>query len=187
MITRRGVLHGTAAATIVAAAPCTAQALNDMPVTLAEAANRFAPLHPQFAIALELLVEVGEPIEGGQGPLGRRRIVPITGGQFRGRGLSGRVLPGGADRQTIRADAIRELDATYELEADDGTILMVRNRVIVDDQRAPPGESRYARSVVTVAAPAGAHEWLNRRILLGTLNSLRPQVPQVFLRFFVVE
>ena len=35
--------------------------------------------------------------EVGETPHGRRRIVPITGGSFRGERLSGRVLPGGAD------------------------------------------------------------------------------------------
>lgn len=187
MVARRGILHGTAAATLVAAVPCKSGGPSGTPVSLDDAARRFPPLHPQFAIALEVIVDVGEAIEAGEGPFGRRRIVPIIGGQFRGRGLSGRVLPGGADRQTIRADGIRELDAIYELAADDGTVLLVRNRVIVDDQPAPPGKSRYARSVVSVAAPAGAHDWLNRRVLLGTLDSLRPAMPQVFLRFFVVD
>lgn len=144
---------------------------------------------PDFStnIAMELLVETGQGIDIGPGPWGYRRMVPITGGSFRGHGLTGIVLPGGADRQLIRRDGIRELDATYELRADDGTILMVRNRVIVDDTRKEENLRRYARSVVQVQAPDGPHAWLNRRILIGTLDSLRPQRPFVFLRFFVLD
>lgn len=155
--------------------------------SVAELSQRFPSLYPQFRTALEVVAEVGDAIEVGQGPKGGHRLVPIVGGEFRGPGLTGRVLPGGADRQTIRADGIRELDAIYELEADDGTVLMVHNRVLIDAEQPPQGESRYAQSVVTVTAPRGPHDWLNRRVLLGTLHSLRPSEPRVFLRFHVFE
>ncbi len=155
--------------------------------TLADLAERFPPQYPQFKTALEVVAEVGESIEVGDGPKGRRRIVPIIGGAFRGPGLSGKVLSGGADRQTFRADGIRELDAIYELQADDGTVLMVRNRAVVDDQKPLSRKTRYVRSVVRVTAPKGSYDWLNRRVLIGTLDSLRPEKPAVFLRFFVLE
>lgn len=177
----------TGAAGLVVSMPSASMAKSSAPVALDELAQRFPPGIGKTTTALELLVEVAAPIRFGAGPYGERRLVPITGGVFRGPGLSGRVLAGGADRQTMRADGIRELDATYELQADDGTILMVRNRVIIDEQRQPAGERRYARSVVTVTAPEGPHDWLNRRILVGTLHSLRPAAPAVFLRFSVIE
>ncbi|RIV80148.1 DUF3237 domain-containing protein [Aurantiacibacter xanthus] len=154
---------------------------------IARIAERFPPAYPQFETALEVLAEVGTTIEVGASPVGHRRIVPITGGWFRGPGLAGIVMPGGADRQLVRADGIRELDAIYELLADDGTVLMVHNRVLIDTTNPPEGEDRYARSVVTVAAPEGPHDWLNRRVLVGTLNSLRPAQPYVFLRFSILS
>lgn len=176
------------AALMGASRPATAtQADAATAATLAALASRFPPLYPQFAIALEVLAEVGETIEAGPGPYGGRRIVPITGGAFRGPGIAGRVLPGGADRQTIRADGVRQLDAIYELQADDGAILMVRNQVLIDAVSPPEGYDRYARSVVQVNAPDGPHGWLNRRILVGTLDSLRPAEPRVFLRFFILR
>ncbi len=154
---------------------------------LDELAARFPSEYPQFDTALEVLAKTGTTIEVGQGPNGRRRIIPITGGRFRGPGLSGTVIPGGADRQTVRADGVRELDAIYELQADDGTVLMVHNRVLIDAQQPPEGEQRYARSVIKVTAPEGPHDWLNRRILIGTLHSLRPAQPFVFLRFHILD
>ena len=44
-----------------------------------------------------------------------RFLVDILGGHFEGPGLRGRVLPGGADRQLLRPDGVRELDALYEM------------------------------------------------------------------------
>lgn len=154
---------------------------------LAEAVSRFPSLYPQFETALEVLAEVGEAFTIGEGPTGTRRIVPIIGGEFQGPGLSGAVLAGGADRQRVRSDGIRELDATYELKATDGTYLMVHNRALIDAQQPPEGERRYVRSVVKVTAPKGPHDWLNRRVLIGTLHSMRPQKPLVLLRFYVLD
>lgn len=182
---RRSVMAGAGLLTVGAALPLKAHEAT-MP-DIGQLAERFPPVYPQFEIALEVLAQTGASIEVGEGPLGRRRIVPITGGVFRGPGLSGTIIPGGADRQRIRADGVRELHAIYELQADDGTVLMVHNRVLIDGERPPEGADRYARSVVTVTAPKGPHDWLNRRILLGTLDSLRPEQPYVFLRFFIVS
>jgi hypothetical protein len=151
-----------------------------------ELGRRFPEDIFQPGLALEVLAEVGESYSAGQGPTGERRVVPIIGGRFRGKGLSGVVLPG-ADRQLVRSDGIRELDATYELKADDGTIIMVRNRVTIDAEQPPEGWDRYARSFVQLTAPHGPHDWLNRRVILGTLHSLRPERPLVLLRFFVWE
>ena len=72
-------------------------------------------------------IELAPAQELGAGPLGRRRIIAITGGRFVGERLSGRVLPGGADWQVIRADGVAELDARYTLETADGALIYVRN------------------------------------------------------------
>lgn len=117
----------------------------------------------------------------GRGPLGERRIVPILGGSFEGPRLRGKVLPGGADRQLWRADGMRELDALYELETDDGVLLTVHNRVLID---APEGGPRYAHSHVSLSAPDGAHGWLNRVRCVGTLDSLSPGRAAVVVRVF---
>jgi hypothetical protein len=66
--------------------------------------------------------------ELGDTPLGRRRIIPITGGRFEGDRLAGRVLAGGADWQVIRPDGVADLDARYTLETADGALIYVRNK-----------------------------------------------------------
>lgn len=108
-------------------------------------------------------------------------MVPITGGSFQGPRIRGKVLPGGADRQLVRKDSIRRLDALYEMQAEDGVIITVRNRVLIDD---PADGLRYAFSTLEITAPAGPHAWLNRAVYVGTLNSLRPGREAVLVRVF---
>lgn len=124
----------------------------------------------------------------GASALGERFIVSILGGRFWGgpgfEGLRGRVRAGGADRQLLRADGVKELRAEYEMETDDGAVLTIDNRVIVDESVQP---ERYALSHLFVTAPAGPHAWLNRRVFVGTLQSLRPQRQAVVVRGWLLE
>lgn len=136
---------------------------------------------PEARFAYEAQVDIGERQSLGQGPLGERFIVPILGGRFEGPRLRGTVLPGGADRQLLRPDGIKELDALYEMLTDDGAVITVRNRVLIDDTVTP---ERYARSVLQLTAPAGPYAWLNRRVFVGTLHSLRPVRAAVCVRVF---
>src|SRR5436305_7760783 len=80
---------------------------------------------------LDVRAQVADPIELGDVPGGRRRVVPIIGGTFEGRGelsISGRIVPGGADTQLIHDDGLTEADARYTLETGDGVLIGVRNR-----------------------------------------------------------
>lgn len=72
-------------------------------------------------------ITLAAPQELGDAPHGRRRIIGITGGRFAGERLSGRVLPGGADWQVIRADRVTEFDARYTIETGDGAGIYVRH------------------------------------------------------------
>ena len=56
------------------------------------------------------------------------------------------------------------------------------DRVLIDDSVAP----RYARSHVQVTAPDGPHAWLNRRRLVGTLQTLRPEHEAVLIRVWAL-
>lgn len=144
---------------------------------------RHPPMQPNMRLLWTAVVEVGDRADLGHSSLGQRFLVPILGGRFYAgpdvADLSGEVLPGGADRQLLRADGIKELDALYEMQTDSGTILTIRNRVIVDEARLP---ERYAMSVINMTAPLGPFEWLNRRLIMGTLQSARPDRSAVVVR-----
>ena len=56
-------------------------------------------------------------------PHGIRIIVPVTGGDFDGPRLRGRILPGGGDWLLVRSDAVLELDLRITLETDDHALI----------------------------------------------------------------
>ena len=111
-------------------------------------------------------------------PQGRRRIIGITGGRFSGARLCGRVLPGGADWQLIRADGVADLDARYTLETNDGALIYVRNhgyrhgpRDILE--RLAAGESvdpalYYMRTTPLFETGDARYAWLNAMICVAT-------------------
>jgi len=73
---------------------------------------------------------VGSPTSAGDIGTGVRRIIPVTGGEVKGRDVNGRVLAGGADFQIIRPNQLIELEAKYAFETDDGAVVYVENRGI---------------------------------------------------------
>ena len=56
-----------------------------------------------------------------------RRVIAINGGEVMGARLHGRILPGGAEFQVIRADHTTELDARYAIETHSGALIYVVN------------------------------------------------------------
>jgi hypothetical protein len=116
--------------------------------------------------------------ELGETPLGRRRIIPITGGSFRGEKLSGRVLPGGADWQIVRADGVAELEARYTLETSDRALIYVRNRGFRHGpadilERLAAGEPvdpslYYMRTTPLFETGAPRYQWLNRIVCVAS-------------------
>lgn len=126
----------------------------------------------RIRVALEPARELGET------PLGRRRIVAIAGGEFEGPRFSGRVLPGGADWQLVRADGVAYLDARYTLQTHDGALVYVRNRgyrhgppeVMARLARGEPVEpgAYYQRATPWFETAAPSYAWLNRSVCVAT-------------------
>jgi hypothetical protein len=131
-------------------------------------------LQPLFKAEITLAA----PQELGDTPLGRRRIIGITGGRFSGERLSGRVLPGGADWQVIRADGVADLDARYTLETSDGVLIFVRNKGYrhgPDEvlKKLAAGEAvdpslYYMRTTPSFETGDARYAWLNRIVCVAT-------------------
>jgi len=123
-------------------------------------------------------IELAPPQELGAGPLGRRRIIGITGGRFYGGRLSGRVLAGGGDWQVVRGDGVADLDARYTLETTDGALIYVRNRGYrhgPDEvlRRLAAGENidpsqYYMRTTPLFETGDQRYAWLNRIICVAS-------------------
>jgi Protein of unknown function (DUF3237) len=128
-------------------------------------------------------ITLATPQELGETPQGRRRIINITGGRFAGERLSGRVLPGGADWQLVRADGVADLDARYTFETEDGALIYVRNRGYRHGPaeiltRLAKGENvdpslYYMRTTPRFETGDARYAWLNR-VLCVASGARRP-------------
>jgi hypothetical protein len=132
---------------------------------------------PQLRFAFEIEAGVPKIIDLGQTQAGHRRIVPVTGGIVSGPRLQGRVLPMGADWQTVRPDGTADLEARYTLEMSDGALISVVNRGL---RQGPPevmarlarGETvdpslYYFRTAASFETSAPAYDWLTRAVVIG--------------------
>ena len=133
-------------------------------------------------------VTIGDLLNFGESKYGERRIIPITGGTFKGPDIEGVVLPGGADWQLTRPDGDVELYARYTLKSSDGVLIQVQNRVLIYmDSRTGP----YIRSVIDFEAPsASPYDWLNHAIFLGTLRvpqTMPKDKPYVIIGVYKVQ
>ena len=129
----------------------------------------------------DLTVDLGSPLELGDSPCGRRRIIPIMGGKVTGDRLEGCVLDGGADRQTVFAGGSAELDTRSMIETIDGALIDLRN--FGYRHGSPDILEALARG--EVVDPAGTsrfetgdprYTWLNRLVAVGTGERLKDAV-----------
>ena len=128
---------------------------------------------PIFTIEADL-----EPVVSlGRAPLGERRVVGICGGTVRGRKLNGRVLPGGADWQIVRADGATDIQARYTIESTDGARVMVDSAGL---RHGPPAVLEqlargdnvdpalyYFRTVMRFETGDKGLDWMNRIIAVA--------------------
>jgi Protein of unknown function (DUF3237) len=147
----------------------------------------------EFAFAARVTID--KPLVIGDSAYGLRRVVPITGGVVSGPQLHGKVLPGGADWQYVRADGALVVDAQYTLQTEDGTLIMLVNKglrhgpkeVIDRLTRGEPvnPDEYYFHTVAEFEAPRGSqYEWLNQSIFVTTAER---HADFVIVRFFVVK
>ncbi|MFB9951719.1 DUF3237 domain-containing protein [Rhizobium puerariae] len=133
---------------------------------------------PGLRLLCEIHAELGPPIEKGDGPGGRWRIIPIIGGMVKGERLSGRILNLGADWQSVYDAGHAELDTRYVIETHDGAMIDIRN---FGFRHGPPdvlarlaaGEDvdpslYYMRTNPRFQTGDPRYRWLNHTIFIGT-------------------
>ena len=117
-------------------------------------------------------IEVKPPSIIGATPGHDRRIGEITGGRFEGERLSGRILSGGSDWQSLRADGTTTLNVRLVMETNDGeligmTYLGMRHGTkevmerIARGEKVSPSEY-YMRATPYYETSSQKYGWLNR-------------------------
>src|SRR6202035_899185 len=133
---------------------------------------------PRLELIFAADVSVGPPLDCGDVGKGARRIVPITGGEFSGPNIRGKVLSGGADWQILRGDGVSELEARYTLQTDDGALINVRNlalrhgppdvmAALAAGRAVEPG-SYYFRGATFFETGDAGYGWITKCILICT-------------------
>jgi hypothetical protein len=113
----------------------------------------------------------------GQTPAALRRVGIVESGTFLGERLTGTVLDGSNDWQTVRGDTGTTHDVRLTLRTDDGVNLLMSYRGIRHGpadviRRLEHGEvvdpaSYYFRINPVFEAPSGRYEWLNDILAVG--------------------
>lgn len=135
--------------------------------------------------ALEFVAQVRIPLDSpplgsGQSARGRRQLIAFSSGTVTGPRLSGRVLPGGADIQLVRADGVVEIDAKYLIETERAERVFVHNVGIA----RPTPDGLYFRTVPTFETESSELQWLMQSTFLGTGATIPRGVE---LRWFIVR
>lgn len=136
-----------------------------------------APQPPKTEFLMHLRADLQEPQNVGDTPLGSRHIFYVTGGSFAGPDLKGQVLPGGGDWVLVRKDGVSQVDVRITLRSDDGCMIFVNYRGLVEippDIRSRiakgedvPADRYYFR--ITPAFETGCQKlaWLNKLVAIG--------------------
>ena len=126
----------------------------------------------------DLAIRVDLPQEVGLSIHGRRRLIPILGGEANGRDWQAKVLPGGADFQLLVSETLAELDARYTLETTQGELVYVHNLAIRSASadvmaRLARGEAVdpstvYFRCTPRFETASSRLAWITERLFVGT-------------------
>ena len=113
----------------------------------------------------------------GATPDGYRRIGVVPGGSFEGERLSGEVLEGGNDWQTVRPDGATTLDVRLVLKTKDQALIGMTYRGIrygppdvmarIEKGEAVDPTSYYFRLNPLFETANANYDWLNRVIAVG--------------------
>lgn len=147
---------------------------------------------PQLERVADGIVEVGAPIDVGATPEGRRRLIPILGGELVGPKLRAKVLPGGADVQLAVSPTVVRLSARYVCETDQGELVYIENEgVRVTDahtmerlNRGEPVEPQriHCRTRPRFETASPALSWLMTHSFVGVVQRAPRHVQLAFFR-----
>ncbi|KAI5207277.1 hypothetical protein AUEXF2481DRAFT_91673 [Aureobasidium subglaciale EXF-2481] len=141
------------------------------------------PLSLEYVFTLH--VELAPPLDFGSTHTGDRRFIPIVGGRVEGPRLTGEILSGGGDWNSVRSDGVVHVLAKYAIMADDGSLINIHNegygratqadmRIVFGNDPASAslkkdGAEWYTKTFPRFEVADGPHVWLAKSCFLGDL------------------
>lgn len=126
---------------------------------------------------LTMRLDVRPAIVIGVTPAGFKRVSVISGGLFEGERLTGIVLDGGSDWQTLRSDHSVLLDVRLNLRTDDGHLIAMTYKGLragekdilqrIDAGEAMDPATYYFRTAPMFETASPKYGWLNNILALG--------------------
>ena len=95
--------------------------------------------------------------------IGERQIFIVSGGEFTGPGLNGKVLPGGGDWALVDPEGVTKLDVRTSLETDDGALIYMHFEGRIQNVN---GET-YFRMTPYFETASEKYLWLNGIVSVG--------------------
>jgi hypothetical protein len=133
---------------------------------------------PRLRHVFRLDAQLGVPVDLGDTPQGRRRVVALTGGRAEGPELSADLLPeAAADWQILRPSGTAVADLRYTLRTDAGALLYVQAhgtrhgppdvlaRLAAGEEVAP--DAYTFRTAVTIETADAGLAWLNDGVFVA--------------------
>ncbi len=147
---------------------------------------------PTLERIADCTVEVSAPMDIGQTPAGRRRLIPITAGRMNGPVLFGKVLPGGADFQLLTSPTQSFIQARYILETTEGELIYLENtgmRIAAPEVIAQINAGQvvdpalvYFRTTPRFETASPRLAWLMESVFIGTGARFPDHVEVSFFR-----
>lgn len=134
-------------------------------------------------LVLELTVELGETQEVGATPNGFLRLIPITGGEFSGLHIKGKILAGGYDWNTVINENVAHVFAKYAIQTDDGVNISIQNEGYLNIKE---------QNTLIITSPKfqvqqGKYDWLNSGVFVGSLEGGSGEKPSVNIKIYKLK
>jgi len=136
---------------------------------------------PELRRAIVIRADLGPAVEFATSLGITRAMFPITGGEARGLGWTGRIQPGGADFAIVLPDGTYAIEARYCLELADGTPVLVSNA----GRMVPQADGSYlGRTRAELDVPDGPHRVLGDAVYFGTALAEAGDAAHVYIELW---
>ena len=139
------------------------------------------PPTPHLRYCFTIRAEVDDWMEVGRSGSGTLYFIPITGGQVRGEGFDGKVLHGGGDWATLRANQdVLEVEARYQIHLNNGVVIDILNTGLTRYTTPGTRDIEYFMTRPHFRVDHPDYDWMTRTVFVGQADS-KPDATEIHI------